>query len=210
MPLFHSQVSSRSSAGREYPEEAEEGQLVEPPKRMSDLRNGSKAIAASMRPGGRTSPATRDQVVPSHSDRSSSNTPLPSWPPNRYVLPVAGQKARAEPVRALGQPFVGNGVRSVKAAVAGFNSQISPSGRFVVAEVKPPTRSRRSCAESVTSEAYMRPVGRLGSLPSRRCVHAPVLGSHSQTSARPLPVSMSHPPTSTVTPRPGSYAMAWP
>ena len=64
----------------------------------------------------------------------------------------------------------------------------------------------------------MRPAGRLGSLPSRSCVHVPAIGSQSQTSAREfrprsllvLPVSLSPPPTTTIRPRTGSYAMAWP
>ena len=64
----------------------------------------------------------------------------------------------------------------------------------------------------------MRPAGKLGSLPVSRCVQVPAIGSQSQTSARAfwpkslleLPVLLSAPPTSTIRPRTGSYAMPWP
>ena len=82
--------------------------------------------------------------------------------------------------------------RLVNVAEAGSNSQISweavgwyptPYGEFG-SRVIPDTISRRVRAGSVTSEAYMRPAGRLASLPTSRCVHAAVAGFQSQTSAR--------------------------
>jgi len=70
---------------------------------------------------------------------------------------------------------------------------------------------------SVTSEAYMRFGGRFDSLPVRRWVHTPVLGSQSQTSARPAAFGASYchchcpnrPPTRSGRAQ-GPYAMAWP
>ena len=111
-------------------------------------------------------------------------------------------------------------MRLLKVAVAGSISHSSAEASISVPVSEKPsnpaTRSRRDRPGSVTSEAYMRPGGRFDSLPVRRCAHAPVPGSQSQTSARPLPwgqllpLSLSQPPTNTVRPRPGSYAMAWP
>ena len=40
--------------------------------------------------------------------------------------------------------------------------------------MRPATKSRWPCPESVTSEAYMRPSGRLASRPVSRCAHAKV------------------------------------
>ena len=91
----------------------------------------------------------------------------------------------------------------VKAAAAGSSSQISAEGAEPYCgfpgnwvadwskKTMPASRSRRFRAESAISEAYMRMAGRLGSLPVSRCVHTAVVGSHSQRSARPLPVAMS-------------------
>ena len=82
--------------------------------------------------------------------------------------------------------------RLVNFAEAGSNSQTSPEavgwyppyGRLVL-KVMPANKSRRLRAESVSSDAYMRPAGTLDSLPVNRCVQFPLAGSQSQTSPRP-------------------------
>ena len=120
---------------------------------------------------------------------------------------MAGQKAMEWPARGLG-PFCIT-ERLVKVAVAGSNSHSSleaTSSPDAWSRVSPSSKSRRFCA--VTSEAYMRAAGRLGSLPSSRCVQVALFGSQSQRSASSRFVSRSSPPASTAMPRPGSYAMA--